>query len=108
MGRRLAQVEESLEFLGWVFGKHGHTQGRTGQVAGPFAALGELLQDFLIGDGDKVPGLGVLGGLRSPSGVEDGEDCLFGERLVREFAHGALEADGVADVHDLLFILINI
>jgi hypothetical protein len=46
-----------------------------------------------------VPGLSIFGRLRPPPGVEDGEDGFLGERLVREFADGALEVNGVGYVH---------
>ena len=102
MGCRLAQVEQPLEFLIGVFGQQRHTQGSPGQVAGPIAALGEIFEDDLVGDGNEMPGLGVFGGLGAPAGVEDGLDGLLGERVGVEFAHGAFETDGVTDVHKLL------
>jgi hypothetical protein len=40
-------------------------------VPGPFAALGKLLQDGFVVDGDKVPGLDVLGGLGPLPSVQD-------------------------------------
>ena len=99
MGRRLADIEHDLEFLAGVGVQDRHAQRRPGQVAGIIAAFGQRLQYRLIGDGDEVPGLGILGRLRPPPGVEDGKDDLFGQGLIREFAHGALETNSVGYVH---------
>jgi len=40
MGRRLAQVEQPLEFLFRAFGEQGDAQGSAGEMAGPLAAFG--------------------------------------------------------------------
>ena len=102
MGRRLADIEHDLEFLARVGVQDRHTQRGPGQVAGIITAFGQRLQYRLIGDGDEVPGLGILGRLRPPPGVEDGEEDGFGQRFGGKFAHGALETDGIGNVHDYL------
>ncbi len=50
MGRRLADIEEHLEYLVGVRVNNRHAQCRPGEMAGPFAVFGKLLQGFLIGD----------------------------------------------------------
>jgi len=46
-----------------------------------------------------MPGLGVFGTLGAATSFEDCEDGFLGERLIREFAHCAVEADGFGNVH---------
>ena len=44
----------------------------------PFAAFGQRLEDGFVGDGDELPGLGVLGGLGATASVEDGKRDFLG------------------------------
>ncbi len=68
MGCRLANVEEDPEAASRIRMDNGHAQGGASQMPHPFTALEELL-----------------------------EGGFLGKRLVCEFAHGALVADGVVD-----------
>jgi hypothetical protein len=68
-------------------------------MARPITRSGQLLQRFPLGDGDEVPGLGIFGRLRPPSGIEDGYNCILGQGLVEIFAYRAFEAYGIRDVH---------
>jgi hypothetical protein len=95
----LTGVKQPLEFFRRIGGQDGDNQRRPGEMSGPFSASGEGFLNFLILDGDKLPGLTVFRGLRAPSGVQDGERHLFRQGFVLKFAHSALGADGFGNVH---------
>jgi len=84
MGRRLTQIELPSELLFQIFEAQDRTQVGADHLAGPLAAFGKQLQDFLIHHRDEESGVGVqqttfAWKVGLSAGIENGEDDLCGE-----------------------------
>jgi hypothetical protein len=53
-------------------------------VLGALPDRGQLPQLLPLGDDDEVPGLGVLGGRRTPAGLQDPVEVFGWDRLIGE------------------------